>query len=103
MHSVITPVAHKGKAGWYETFRNPAYLAINSEKCRVLLIGDSIFATFRKFSPIFHKHFSKFHPLNFRMGGDKTQNVLGRINSMSFCTFPTIYFYSLWYKQHWVQ
>ena len=83
MHSLITPVPRNGQAGWYETFRNHAYLAINSQKCRVLLIGDSIIANFRKFSPIFDKHFSKFHPLIFGIGGDKIQNVLWRINNMS--------------------
>ena len=84
MHSLITPVPCNGKAGWYKTFRNHAYLAINSQKCRVLLIGDSIIANFSKFSPIFDKHFSKFYPLNFGIGGDKIQNVLWRIINMSF-------------------
>ena len=49
MHSLITPVPYIGKAGWYETFRNQTYLAINSQKCRALLIGDPIFANSRKF------------------------------------------------------
>ena len=84
MHSLITPVPRNVKTGWYKTFRNHAYLAINSQKCRVLLIGDSIIANFSKFSPIFDKHFSKFHPLNFGIGGDKIQNVLWRIINMSF-------------------
>ena len=53
MHSPITPVPCNGKAGWYETFRNHAYLAINLQKCRVLLIGDSIIANVSKFSSIF--------------------------------------------------
>ena len=83
MHSLITTVPRNGKVRWYETFRNHAYLAINSQKCRVLLIGDSITANFRKFSPIFDKYFSKFRPLNFGIGGDKIQNVLWRINNMS--------------------
>ena len=82
MHSLITPVPRNGKVGRYETFRNHAYLAINSQKCKVLLIGDSIIANFGKFSPIFDKHFSKFHPLNFGIG-DKIQNVLWHINNMS--------------------
>ena len=83
MHSLITPVPGNGKAGWYETFRNQAYLAINSQKCRVLLIVDSIIANFRKFSAIFDKHFSEFHPFDFSIGEDKIQNVLWRINNMS--------------------
>ena len=48
-----------------------------------MLIGDSIIANFSKFSSIFDKLFSKFHPLNFGIGGDKIQNVLWRINNMS--------------------
>ena len=83
MHSLITPVTCNGKAGWYETFRNHAYLAIDSQKCRVLLIGDSIIGNFSKFSPIFDKHFSKFHPVNFGMGGDKIRNLLWCINNLS--------------------
>ena len=59
------------------------YLAIILQKCRVLLIGDSIIANFSKFSPIFDKHFSKFHSLNFGIGGNKIRNVLWRINNMS--------------------
>ena len=65
-----------GKRGWYETFKNHAYLAINLLKCRVLLIGESIIANFSKVSSIFDKLFSKFHPLNVGIGGDKIQNVL---------------------------
>ena len=83
MHSLITPVSRNGKAGWYETFRNHVCLAINSQKCRVLLIGDSVIANFSKFSSIFDKPFSKFRPLNFDIRGDKIQNVLRRINIMS--------------------
>ena len=71
MHSLNTSVARNGKAGCYETFSNHAYLAINSQKYRVLLIGDSNIANFSKFSPIFDKHFSKFNTLNFSIGGDK--------------------------------
>ena len=92
MHSLITAVPHNGKAGWYETFRNLAYLAISSKKCRVLLIGDSIIANFRNFSHIFDKQFSKFHPLSFGIGGDKIQNVLWRINNMS---FPPIFSFTV--------
>ena len=83
MHSLITPVPCNRKATWYKTFRSHPYLAINLQKCRVLLTGDSIIANFSKFSPIFDKHFSKFHPLNFDLGGDKIQNVLWDIIHMS--------------------
>ena len=82
MHSLITPVPRNRKVERYETFRNHAYLAINSQKCRVLLISDLIFANFSKFNPTFDKHLSKFHRLNFGIAGDKTQNVLGRTNNM---------------------
>ena len=71
-----------GKRGWYETFKNHAYLAINLLKCRVLLIGESIIANFSKLSSIFDKLFSKFHPLNVGIGGDKIQNVLWHVNNM---------------------
>ena len=48
-----------------------------------MLLGDSIFANFSKFSSLFDKHFSKFNTLNFGIGGDKIQNVLWHINNMS--------------------
>ena len=83
MPSLISPVPRNGKPGWYDTFRNHPYLAINSQKYRVLLIDDSIIANFSKFSSIFDKHFSKFHPLIFSIGGDKVQNLLWRINNIS--------------------
>ena len=83
MHSLITPVPRNGKAGWFETFRNHGYLAINSQKCIVSLIGDLIMANFSKFSIIFDKQFSKFYPFNFDIGGDKIQNVLWYITNMS--------------------
>ena len=82
MHSLITLVPRDAKAEWYGTSRNHAYLAVNSQKCRVLLIGDSIFANFSKLSSIFDKHFSKFNALNFGIGGDKIQNVLWCINTI---------------------
>ena len=81
-----------GKAGWYETFRDHTYLAINSQKCRVLLIGDSIIVKFSKFSSVFDKLFSKFDPLNFSIGGDKIQNVLWRINIISLSPSPQYIF-----------
>ena len=81
-----------GKAGWYETFRHHTYLAIHSQKCRVLLIGDSIIANISKFSSIFDKLFSKFHLLNFSIGGDKIQNVLWRINIISLSPSPQYIF-----------
>ena len=71
-----------GKRGWYDTFKNHAYLTINLLKCRVLLIGESIIANFSKLSSIFDKLFSKFHPLNVGIGGDKIQNVLWHVNNM---------------------
>ena len=96
MHSLITPIPRTGKAGWYKTFRNHAYLVISSQKCRVFLIGDSNIANFSKFSPIFDKHFSKFHPLNFGIGGDKIQNVLWLIINMSLP--PSLQYISLQYN-----
>ena len=80
MHSLITPVPCNGKVGWYETFRNHTYLAINLRRCRVLLIADSIIVYFSKFSSIFDKHFSKFHPFSFGIGRDKIQNILWHLN-----------------------
>ena len=56
-------------------------------KCRVLLIGESIIANFSKLSSIFDKLFSKFHPLNVGIGGDKIQNVLWHVNNMYLSPF----------------
>ena len=83
MHSLLTSLPHNGKADWYKTFENHAYLAISSQKCKVFLIGDSIIAKFSKFNSVFDKYFSKFNTLNFGIGGDKIQNVLWCINNMS--------------------
>ena len=80
MHSLIAPVPCNGKVGCYETFRDHRYLAINLQRCRVLLIADSIIVYFSKFSSIFDKHFSKFHPFSFGIGRDKIQNILWHIN-----------------------
>ena len=77
MHSLITPVPCDGRACWYKTFMNHAYLAINLQKCRVLLIDGSVIANFSKFSSIFDKHFLKFNTLNFGIGGDKIQLYYG--------------------------
>ena len=63
--------------------RNHACPSINSQKCRFLLIGDSVIANFSKFSNIFDKNVSKFYPLNLGIGGYKIQNVLWRIVNMS--------------------
>ena len=84
MHSLITTVQRNEIAGWYETFRYHAYLSINLQKCRVLLIVDSIIANFSKFSSIFDKHLSQFNTFNFGIGGEKLQNVVWRINNMPF-------------------
>ena len=84
MHSLITSVPRNGKAGWYESFRNHANLAVNSQKCRVLLIVDLIIANFSKFSFIFDQHFSKFNTHNLGIGETKIQNIPLHINNMSF-------------------
>jgi N-acetylglucosamine-6-sulfatase len=56
----------------------------NNKPCEIIFIGDSI--TEGWLGPgkaVWEKNYATRHALNFGIGGDKTQNVLWRINNMS--------------------
>ena len=101
MHSLIPPAPRNGKAGWYETFRNHAYLAVDTQNHRVFLIGDAIIANFSKLSSIFDEHFSKFNTLNCGIGGDKIQYELCLITGLFHLPYSISLLTVVQIKQHW--
>ena len=57
--------------------------AINGKPCDIIFIGDSITANWLSVGKaIWEKSYALRHALNFGLGGDKTQNVLWRLNNM---------------------
>ena len=69
MHSLISPWSRYEKAVWYETFRNFAYLAKNSNQCKLLLICHSAIASSSKSNSIRDKHFTECNAVNFTTRG----------------------------------
>ena len=57
---------------------------IQGQPCDVIFIGDSITAGWLgKGKDVWAKYYSSRHPLDFGIGGDKTQNVLWRLDHMA--------------------
>jgi lysophospholipase L1-like esterase len=58
--------------------------AFANKPCDIIFIGDSITAFWLKAGKaIWDAHYAPLHALDFGIGGDKTQNVLWRLNNMS--------------------
>jgi len=58
------------------------FLALAKEgKARLVFLGDSITAGWTKSPDIWTKHFGKHDPVNFGIGGDRTQHVLWRLEN----------------------
>jgi lysophospholipase L1-like esterase len=57
--------------------------AIHGQPCDVVFIGDSITAGWLgKGKAVWEKYYGSRHPLDFGIGGDKTQNVLWRLEHL---------------------
>jgi lysophospholipase L1-like esterase len=57
--------------------------AFNDKPCDIIFIGDSITAGWLGAGKaVWDKNYAPRHALNFGVGGDKTQNVLWRLNNM---------------------
>ncbi len=50
-------------------------------KIGVLFLGDSITEGWRRAPDVWNKHYGKYDPANFGIGGDRTQHVLWRIEN----------------------
>ena len=58
-------------------------MSASSNNAKLVLVGDSIVASFDKCNDIFDKFFLPFRTLNFGISGDKIQNVLCRVYNMT--------------------
>ena len=83
MNSLINPLARNGKFGWYNTFKKYVTMSTSSTIAKLVLIGDSIIASFDKCSDIFDKFFLPFRTLNFGISREKIQNVLWRVYNLT--------------------
>ena len=84
---VVPSAGHWGATSWLDTHAKLVeYVKANPGPCDVLLVGDSI--TQQWGSPLdkgvlneaWQKHFAAYRTINIGIGGDKTQNVLWRLD-----------------------
>ena len=84
---VVPCAGHWGGTSWLDTHAKLVeYVMANPGPCDVLLVGDSI--TQQWGSPLdkgvlneaWKKHFANYRTINIGIGGDKTQNVLWRLD-----------------------
>ena len=68
------------KHGWYEKHEKLVAIAAGSLSY-VLLIGDSLVNGLARYHRVWSKYFKPLRALNFGVGGDRTQNVLWRIEN----------------------
>lgn len=68
---------HPGFAAAHEKFVAQA----KEGKARLVFLGDSITAGWGRQEPIWTEAFGKYDPVNFGIGGDRTQHVLWRIEN----------------------
>ena len=74
-----TPVG-RDKPGWGAEHEKHVEIAKTSS-AGVLLIGDSIIQGLARYPNIWNKYFSPLKALNFGLAGDRTQNVLWRVEN----------------------
>lgn len=67
---------------WYSYFESMCREASVAKDCKVVFLGDSITDFWRnRGKKVWDDHFSKYQPLNFGIGGDRTENVLWRLQN----------------------
>lgn len=74
-----TPVGRE-KPGWFAEHEKHVEIAKTSS-ASLLLIGDSIIQGLARYPKIWNKYFTPLKALNFGLGGDRTQNVLWRVEN----------------------
>ena len=75
-----SPMGRDNKHGWYEKHEKLVAIAAGSLSS-VLLIGDSLVKGLARYHRVWSKYFKPLRALNFGVGGDRTQNVLWRIEN----------------------
>ena len=72
---------------WLQNLFHEIQTRMNSIKCllillqEILLIGDSVVSGLSRYRKVWSKYFEPLQALNFSMGGDRTQNVLSRLQN----------------------
>lgn len=78
MWPVVPSAGNWGGTSWLETHSKLVeYVKANAGPCDVLLVGDSITI---QWGDAWNKHFPELKAINIGIGGDKTQNVLWRLD-----------------------
>ena len=75
-----SPMGRDNKHGWYEEHGKFVAIATRSLSS-VLLVGDSLVNGLARYHRVWSKYLEPLRALNFGVGGDRTQNVLWRIEN----------------------
>ena len=66
--------------GWYKEHKNFVSIAKTSS-AGVLLMGDSLVQGLKRYPEVWNRYFEHSKTINFGLGGDRTQNVLWRVEN----------------------
>ena len=87
MWPLVPAAGHWGGTAWLDTHAKlVSYVQANKGPCDILLVGDSITQQWGSpldqgtFNDAWKKHFGDYKTINIGIGGDKTQNVLWRLD-----------------------
>lgn len=80
MTSPASTPSGRDKPGWYAEHEKHVEIAKTSS-AGVLLIGDSIIQGLARYPKVWNQYFTPLKSLNFGLGGDRTQNVLWRVEN----------------------
>ena len=71
----------RSKRDWYATHRRHLKSIIKNQ-AKVVLLGDSLVANLSRYPSVWDTHLSPYNTVNCGIGGDRTQNVLWRVDNM---------------------
>ena len=71
----------RSKSTWYGDHRK-SFTKTVTEQSKVILVGDSLVANLGRYPTVWDDHLYPLHAVNCGIGGDRSQNVLWRVEHM---------------------
>ena len=81
----------RDKSGWYVDHDNDVEIT-NTSTAGILVIGDSLVKGLERYPKIWNRYFESMNSLNFSIRGDRTENVLWRVENTNICKYFVNYY-----------